>query len=109
MRKEKQLLLDEVTGMMGEYKSFVIASYLGVTANQVHAFRRRVAKTGGAVEMLSKRRLLLAAKESGVVLELGRTSGHVGVVFTGADPMETTKVVLSTLRSSRFQKRRYLA
>lgn len=100
MRKEKQFLLEEVSGKIGEYKSFVIASYLGVSANQVHAFRRRVAKTGGEVEMLSKRLLILAAKESGLTLDIESLPGHIGVIFTGADPMETTKVVFDFRKES---------
>ena len=93
MRKEKQLLLDEISEQMDDFGSFVILSYLGLTANQSHDFRRKVRATGGNVEVMSKRMLVIAAKKSGYELNLNSLTGHIGVVFTGQDPIETTKVV----------------
>lgn len=93
MRKEKQLLLDELKDLLGQYSSFVIVSYAGLTANNANQFRRDVAEQGGYVEVLRKRILLKAAEASGIQLDLSALPGHIGLVFAGKDPIETTKLV----------------
>lgn len=93
MRKDKQLLLDEVKGQIDKTGSFVIMSYSKLAANSANSFRRGVAKMGGHVEVVRKRVLIKAAKEAGVDLALDQLPGHIGLVFAGKDPIETTKFV----------------
>jgi large subunit ribosomal protein L10 len=93
MREEKQLLLDEVKDQIQQFNSFVIMSYVGLTANRANDFRRAIAKSGGSVEMVRKRVLIKAAIAAGVTLDLAQLPGHIGLVFTGTDPIETAKVV----------------
>lgn len=93
MRQEKQLLLDEVKGQIERFGSFVIMSYVGLTANATNDFRREIAKSGGSVEMVRKRILLKAAQAAGLSLDLKALPGHIGLVFAGKDPVETTKLV----------------
>lgn len=99
MRQEKQLHLDAIKEQIDQYGSFLIMSYLGLTANAAHKLRREVAKCGGAVEVLPKRMLTIAAKEAGVELNTDDLPGHIGVVFAGEDPVETTKVVFEFRKS----------
>jgi len=100
MRKEKQLLLDDIKEQMESYPSFVVMSYAGLTANAANEFRAEVAGLGGNVEMLRKRMLLKAADEVGITLNGEILSGHIGIVFTGEDAIETTKAVLKFSKSS---------
>jgi len=93
MRQEKQYLLDEVEGQLEQYGSFVIMQYSGFTANAVHQFRRDIAKLGGNVEVMRKRILLKAAEAKGHKLALADLPGHIGLVFSGNDFIETTKLV----------------
>ncbi len=93
MRQEKQLLLEEIKQQINQYKSFVIMRYLGLKANTANAFRRDIAQMGGNVEVVRKRVLLKAAEKAGVELHEDALDGHIGLVFTGADPVETAKVV----------------
>jgi large subunit ribosomal protein L10 len=93
MRTEKQLLLDEVKGQIERYNSFVIMSYSGLTANATNDFRRVIAKNGGTLEIVRKRILLKAAQAAGMSLDLDTLPGHIGLVFAGKDPLETTKLV----------------
>lgn len=93
MRKEKQLLLDEIKGQLGQYGSFVIMSYSKLSANKANDFRRQVAKLGGNVEMTRKRILVKAAQEAGLDLSSDDLAGHIGLVYAGKDPIETTKFV----------------
>jgi len=93
MRKEKQLFLDELKGQIDHFGSFVIMSYLGLTANESHLFRRRIREMGGNIEMVPKKMFVLASKDSGFEVNFDMLTGHIGVVFTGSDPIETTKAV----------------
>lgn len=93
MKAEKQLLKQEIKGKIDRFNSFVIMQYAGLTANMANEFRREVAKFGGDVEVVRKRVLLKAADDSGMELDLSSLPGHIGLVFLGQDPIETTKVV----------------
>lgn len=94
MRHEKQFLLDEIKGQITQYKgSFVIMRYLGLSANKANEFRKEIRKIGGNVEIVRKRVLMKAAQAAGVTLDLEALPGHIGLVFAGHDPIETTKTV----------------
>lgn len=93
MRKEKQLLLDEIKHHIGSYDSFLILKHLRLGANLANQFRRDVAKVGGNVEFVRKRVLIKAADASGVNLSIDQLPGHIGLVFLGQDPVETTKML----------------
>lgn len=93
MRQEKQLLLDEVRGQLDKSNSFVILSYSKLSANSANDFRRAIAKNGGSLEVVRKRVLIKAAEAAGVKLDLASLPGHIGLVFAGQDPLETTKLV----------------
>lgn len=91
MRKEKQLLLDEVKEQIERYDSFVIMSYKSLTANKAAEFRKGIAGFGGDVEVMRKRILKKAAEMSGISLDDLNLEGHIGLVYGGTDPLETTK------------------
>lgn len=93
MRNEKQLLLQEVKGQFDQFDSFVIMRYSSLNANQANKFRNQIAQIGGNVEVVRKRVLIKAAQEAGIQLELASLPGHIGLVFAGKDPIETTKIV----------------
>lgn len=93
MRPEKDLLKQEVKGKFDRQGSFVIMQYAGLSANAANDFRREIGKFGGEVEMMRKRILLKAAEDSGIKLDPTTLEGHIGLVFLGKDPIETTKAV----------------
>lgn len=93
MRKDKQLLLDEVKEQIDQYNSFVIMSYLKLGANAANKFRTEIANLGGNVEVMRKRVLIKAAEAAGVTLDIKALPGHIGLVFAGRDALETTKAV----------------
>lgn len=94
MRKEKELLKREITDKIERFKSFVIMQYFGLNANIANEFRREMDKAGGDVEVVRKRVLLKAAEDAGVQLDLSSFTGHIGIVFLGQDPIESTKTVI---------------
>ena len=93
MRQEKQLLKQEIKDKINHFESFVIMQYFGLNANTANDFRREMGKAGGNVEMVRKRVLIKAAEAAGVPLDLSSLPGHIGIVFLGEDPIETTKMV----------------
>ena len=94
MRAEKELLKQEIKNKIERFESFVIMQYLGLTANTANDFRREMSKMGGDVEVVRKRVLLKAAEDAGVQLDPSSLSGHIGIVFLGEDPIESTKTVI---------------
>ncbi len=93
MRKEKQLLLDEVKDQIEQDGSFIIMRYAKLSANKLGELRREIGKMGGNVEVMRKRILLRASREAGIELDSVDLAGHIGVVYGGNDPLETTKFV----------------
>jgi large subunit ribosomal protein L10 len=93
MRREKHLLLDEVKDQIDAQGSFVVVTYSKFSANSAHAFRRQIARLGGDYEVMRKRILRKAAHAAGIELENFELPGHIGLVFLGKDPLETTKAV----------------
>jgi large subunit ribosomal protein L10 len=100
MKHEKQLLLEEVKQQIVKRPSFAIMSYERIPANKANAFRREVQKLGGHVEVLRKRVLVKAAEAAGVNLSVEALPGHIGLVFAGEDPFETTKALFNFAKES---------
>lgn len=95
MRKEKQLLLDEVTQKIDKAPAIVITRYQGLTANMAHQFRGQVAKVGGEFEVVRKRLLVKAAQTRGIQLDVDKLPGHVGLIFANQDALAATKAVFA--------------
>lgn len=93
MRQEKKLLTREITTKMHQHPAFVLLRYQNLSANLANEFRRRLDPLGGEFEVIRKRVLLKATLEMGLDIPLSDLSGHIGVVFLGQDPLETTKKV----------------
>jgi len=100
MRSEKQFLLEEVKEMIDRHQSFVIMQYSRMSANKANDFRCQIAEVGGDVQMINKRILVKAAKESGIELDLAALPGHIGLVFTGEDPIPAAKAVVQLCKES---------
>lgn len=95
MRPEKELLKKEVKDKLARYESFVLMNYLRLSANAANDFRRQVKNTGGDIEVVRKRILMKAAEDAGLQFDQFSLEGHIGIVFLGEDPLETTKAVFS--------------
>lgn len=93
MRKEKQLLLDEIQHHIDRHGSFVLVRYAKLKANIAHKLRAEVRQNGGNVKIAKKRILNKAAANLGISFDQFDSEGHICVVLTGRDPLETTKMV----------------
>ncbi len=94
MRKEKQLLLDEIKDKIDAAKAMIITSYKALAPNASWVLRDQLAKLGSQLEVVRKRVFLKAAEQSGVKIDEALLKGHVGVVFVDqADSLPSAKVI----------------
>ncbi len=94
MKREKQLLLDEMKEQMQRSGSFIIAQYKNLTGTRAYEFRRELDKIGGYFEVVRKRMFIEAAHAMGIEFSMDALNGHVGLVLGVKDPLEATKVVI---------------
>lgn len=94
MKDEKQLLLNEIKDQITRSGSFIIAQYNKLEANKANTFRRDMMKLGGNFEVVKKRVFIKALEQVGAKLELDALPGHIGLIFAGVDPIETTKAIV---------------
>lgn len=94
MKREKQLLLDEMKGQIQQSGSFIIANYQNLTGDRAYQFRREIAKLGGYFEVVRKRMFLQAVRLVGIEFTEEELPGHIGLVLGTHDPLEATKVVM---------------
>lgn len=94
MKKEKQMLLDDVQGQMKKSSTFLIARYQGLTGSRAHELRRELKKMGAYFEVVRKRMLVHASKGLGVEFSEDQLPGHIGVILGAIDPIETSKTIL---------------
>lgn len=100
MRKEKQFLLDEVNTHLRKEPSFLLMKYEKLSANKANEFRREIYKRGGHVFVMRKRLLAKAAQENGYNIDLKALPGHIGVIYPGADFLDTTKFTFAFSKDS---------
>lgn len=100
MRQEKQLLLDDIRDKISESKGFILTRYSKMTPNLASQFRFDLMKTGGDFEVIRKRILMKAAEAAGLALDRANLEGHIGVVFTTQDLLETAKTVFKFKESN---------
>ena len=95
MRKEKQLLLNEIKEKIDSSESMIVTKYDKLEPNASWQLRELLTKSESQFEVVKKRILVKAADMSGVKLDEELLEGHVGVVFvSGSDAMAPTKTVV---------------
>lgn len=100
MRQEKQLLLDDIRDKISESKGFILTRYSKMDPNLASQFRFDLMKSGSDFEVMRKRILLKAAQAAGLTLDRTMLEGHIGVVFTTQDLLETAKTVFKFKESN---------
>lgn len=93
MRQEKQLLLDDIRDKIAESKGFILTRYRKMNPNMASQFRFDLHKAGGDFEVMRKRILLKAAEAAGLTLDAAQLEGHIAVVFSMQDLLQTAKAV----------------
>lgn len=93
MRPEKQLLLEDIRDKISASKGFILTRYGRINPNLASQFRFDLMKSGGDFEVIRKTILMKAANAAGVTIDKGLLEGHIGVVFSTQDLLETAKTV----------------
>lgn len=93
MRAEKQYLLDEIKEGIDNSELMMVMSYQKLDANSTASFRQEVAKSGGCMLVVKKRVFLKAAESAGYTLSGSDIKGHIGLVFSAAEAVSTTKAI----------------
>jgi large subunit ribosomal protein L10 len=98
MRVEKNLLLVDLVNKIKASNAFFVTKNEGINPNTDANFRTELLKIGGEYEVVRKRIFYKAAIESGIKLDEAFLEGHIGVVFSNTDPVQTSKVLFSFLK-----------
>lgn len=92
MRREKQLLLDEIKDKIDASTAMIVAQYQRLAPNVSWQLRDQLAKSGSLFEVVRKRVFIKAAEKAGWKIESSELKGHVGIVFVNQDDaMPATK------------------
>lgn len=100
MRQEKQYLLEEMKDSLDSSEMMILLSYQKFDVNQTASFRKDIAQTGGSMLVVKKRVFMKAAEQAGIQLNHDDMEGHIGVVFSGAETVATTKAVCKFCKSN---------
>jgi large subunit ribosomal protein L10 len=93
MRQEKQLLLDDIRDKINQSSGFILTRYGKMNPNLASQFRFDLMKSGSDFEVIRKTILMKAAEAAGLTFDRAILEGHIGVVFTTKDLLETAKTV----------------
>jgi large subunit ribosomal protein L10 len=94
MRKEKQLLLNEIKEKIDASQSLIVTSYEKLEPNVSWKLRDHLTKSGGFLEIVRKKVFVKAAQQSGIPVDESLLKGHIGVIFINqADSIPSTQVI----------------
>lgn len=93
MRKEKQLLLDDIKSKIESAKALIVTRYEGVSANEMNQFRADITKAGSDFEVMAKRIFIKAAEAYGIEFKKEKLQGHIGIVIADEDYLTAAKEV----------------
>ena len=101
MRAEKQFLLDEIREKIQKSPAFIVTRYHNLSAMMANDLRTDVNAKGGDFEVVRKRVFLKATTKEGIELNSKDFEGHIAVMFTGEDVVETTKAIVEYGKSNK--------
>jgi large subunit ribosomal protein L10 len=94
MRKEKELLLNEIKDKIDGSTAMIVTRYEKLEPNVSWQLRDQLTKSGSFFEVVRKQVFLKAAEKSGIKIDESLLKGHVGVVFINQpDAMPSTKLI----------------
>jgi large subunit ribosomal protein L10 len=95
MRKEKELLLNEIKDKIDASTAMIVTKYEKLEPNLSWKLRELLGKSGGIFEVVRKRIFLKAAQKAGIQIDDTVLGGHIGVIFvTQPDAMVPAKAAI---------------
>jgi large subunit ribosomal protein L10 len=95
MRPEKEFLLQEIKNQIDRSQAMVMVKYNKLSPMASWKFGKMISSEKSHFEVVKKRVFLKAAEKSGISLDLGDFTGHIGVLFVEGDPLSATKILLN--------------
>jgi large subunit ribosomal protein L10 len=95
MRKEKQLLFDEIEQNVSSAQGIIVTKYAQINPELSWSFRQELQKTGANFEVVKKRIFHKVSNEQKIDIPLEQMEGHIGIIYAGKDTIETTKAVFN--------------
>ncbi|MDD2766558.1 MAG: 50S ribosomal protein L10 [Candidatus Moranbacteria bacterium] len=99
-KQQKEILITEVSNKIKESKALVFANFKGVSVKNVSAVRKELNANGSGWQVLKKTLLNLALKEAGVVVDVRKLDGQIGVAFS-SDEVTAAKVLAAFAKANR--------
>ncbi len=84
-KKQKSEILDAGTKKIGESKSLVFAEFNGVLVEDFKKLRRELKKSGADLQVLKKRLLNIALKNSNISFDPMSVKTQLGTIFSKSD------------------------
>lgn len=95
MRREKELLLNEIKEKIEGSTAILVAQYQKLEPNPSWKLREELSKNGSILEVVRKRVFVKAAEKAGVKFDDASLNGHIGVVFINQpDAMPAAKTII---------------
>jgi len=99
-KQQKEILVTEVAKKIKESKALVFANFKGVSVKSVSAVRKELNQSGSGWQVLKKTLLNLALKEAGVVADVRKLDGQIGVAFS-SDEVTAAKVLSAFAKANK--------
>lgn len=101
MRQEKQLLLDELQEKIEGSPGIVVTKFDKLNSKATQQLRRSIKGTGGDCEVVKKSLLVKAVNAADLGMEENILDGHIAIMLSGDDPIETTKAVFQFAKENK--------
>ncbi|MFZ2187636.1 MAG: 50S ribosomal protein L10 [Candidatus Moraniibacteriota bacterium] len=99
-KEQKQTLVAEVTEKIKASKALVFANFKGVSVKNVSLVRRELMQSGSGWQVLKKTLLNIALKDAGVIVDVRKLDGQIGVAFS-YDEVTAAKVLAAFAKANR--------
>ncbi|MBI2439246.1 MAG: 50S ribosomal protein L10 [Candidatus Moranbacteria bacterium] len=99
-RQQKETLVTSVTTKIKNSKALVFANFKGVSVKDVTTVRKELGKNGSGWQVLKKTLLNIALKEAGVLVDVRKFDGQVGVAFS-YDEVTAAKVLSNFVKANK--------
>lgn len=94
MRREKQMLLDEIKEKIENANGLIVARYKSLSGAKSRLLRDTVATANGEFEVVKKRIFSKAMKQSRYKCDVEHFTGDIGIFFAFDDAVALSKVAL---------------
>lgn len=104
MRPEKQVIVDEIKGLLAGKAMFILTDHTGLSANKVNELRSVLKKSGSEYMVVKNRLLKRALDESAAGMLSGSLDGPTAIAVTAADYTSLSKTLVEFAKKNEAPK-----